>query len=143
MGTFDKRLGPAELNDAEAFAALALTAVAADGTIGEPESIDRKLIISRMKLFRAMTPAEMDAMYGKLVRLIRERGAHDVMNMSAEALRPYLRPTAFAVAAERVLVDGKVEGAEKEFLEKLKKALAIDDDLAMKIVEVAAIKNRG
>jgi tellurite resistance protein len=42
-----------------------------------------------------------------------------------------------------VLADGTVEDEEKEFLDHLQQALELDRDVALNIVEVMIIKNKG
>jgi tellurite resistance protein len=63
--------------------------------------------------------------------------------MCAEGLPEGLRQTAFANACDIVLADGVVEDEEKEFLDHLQKALELDGDTALNIVEVMIIKNKG
>jgi hypothetical protein len=47
------------------------------------------------------------------------------------------------MAADLIMADGEVAAQEKTFLERIQKSLGVDDALAVKIVEVIAIRNRG
>jgi hypothetical protein len=58
------------------------------------------------------------------------------------AIPPDLRATVFAVAADLVLADARIDGREKAFVDHLQAALKVDDATALKIVEVLIIKNR-
>ena len=82
-------------------------------------------------------------MIDKLLGLLNKHSQSFLLNKSIEALPHDLRETAFAVAVDLIFADGNVEKAEKELIENIKEAINIPDDLAIKIVEVMAIKNRG
>jgi hypothetical protein len=49
----------------------------------------------------------------------------------------------FAVAADLVLTDGRVDGREQALVDRLRVALNVDTETTRKIVEVLHIKNRG
>lgn len=145
MGLFDKVLGTKEetLSEAEGFAGIALAAIAADGVITQEEANGLGTTLSRMKLYSGMNSRQLNGVFEKLIKVIRGEGVETLLAKSAAAVKAELRPTAFAVAADLVMSDGHVDGAEKAFLEKIQKSLAVDDATAMKVVEVIQIKNRG
>lgn len=146
MGLFDKVLGTStidKLNEAEGMAGIALCAIAADGQITEEEAAGLGTTLSRMQLFGGMNNRQVNDIFNKLVKVVRNQGVDALLQMSTAALRAELKPTAFAVAADLIMSDGHVAGAEKTFLERIQKSLSVDDALALKIVEVIAIKNRG
>lgn len=145
MGLFDKVLGSGsdKLTEAEGFAGVALCAIASDGMITVEETSGIGTSLTRMKIFQGMTPRQLNGVFEKLVKIIRAKGVDELMTMSAAAVPGDLRATAFAVAADLLMADGTVEPSEKAFLEKIQKSLGVADDLAVKIVEVIAIKNKG
>ena len=145
MGLFDKVLGSSTdtLNDAEGFAGVAFAAVAADGVLEQEEQMALVTTLSRMKLYSGMNNRQIGGVFEKLVKIARSEGIDALVAKSAAAVKPELRQTAFATAADLVMSDGHVAGEEKRLLEKIQKALGIDDGTAVKIVEVIAIKNQG
>lgn len=146
MGLFDKILGGGSntpFTEPEAFAAVMLAIVAADGDISEEETSDFVARVTRMKLFRDINHSKFCDITDKLFKILRKDGPDALASRGAAVLSPALKPTAFAVAADMIFADGSVEDAEKALLEKLQTSLGIADELAGKIVEVIAIKNRG
>ena len=145
MGLFDKVLGSSsdKLSEAEGLAGIALCAIAADGMITGEEAAGLGTTLSRMKLFQGMSGRQMNATFEKLARVAREKGVDELMARSAAAVPGDLRATAFAVAADLLFADGDVAESERKFLEKIQKSLGVADDLAVRIVEVMAIKNKG
>jgi uncharacterized tellurite resistance protein B-like protein len=65
------------------------------------------------------------------------------INYAADKISPPLRPMVFATIVDMMLSDGEVVEAEKRTLEHMQSALKIDDALALKIIEVIVIKNKG
>jgi hypothetical protein len=57
------------------------------------------------------------------------------------ALPARLRPAAFAIAADIVLVDGRLERAEGRFLAELARQLRLGAETARRIRDVIRIKN--
>ena len=145
MGLFDKVLGKGsdQLDVPEAFLAVALTAVAADGVLTQEEALGLTNILSRMHTFEKWTQKDLSKAMDKLGRVIKEGGVDTVLQAAAKPLPKELRPTAFAIAADLLLADGTVAETEKAYLGKLQGALGLKDDDALKIVEVLEIKNRG
>ena len=145
MGLFDKVIGGStdKLNEAEGVAGIALCAVAADGVITEEEAAGLGTSLSRMNLYSGMSNRDVNKIFEKLIKVVRSQGVEQLMTLSAQAVSKELRPTAFAIATDLLFADGNVAPEEKRFLEKIQKSLDVPDDLAVKIVEVIQIKNRG
>jgi tellurite resistance protein len=146
MGLFDKVLGnqdAAKLTEAEGMAGVALCAVAADGAITEEEAADLGTSLSRMSLFSGMGSHEVNKIFDKLIQVVHRHGVDALLQMSSVAVTPSLKPTAFAIATDLLMADGSISPEEKAFLERIQVALTVPEDLAVKIVEVIAIKNRG
>lgn len=146
MGLFDKVLGNSstdKLTEAEGMAGIALCAVAADGVITEEEAAGLGTSLARMNLYSGMSNRDVNKIFEKLIKVVRTQGVEQLMSISAASITPTLKPTAFAVATDLLFADGVVAPEEKRFLEKIQKSLDVNDDLAVKIVEVISIKNRG
>jgi hypothetical protein len=63
------------------------------------------------------------------------------MRRAARTIPARLRASAFAVVADLLLADGKLESSERRFLERLGADLKLDPDAARGIVGVVVIKN--
>ncbi len=148
MGLFDKVLGgrnseSAAFTKQEAFAAVMLATVAADGHISDEEVDGFNAVVNRMKLFQVQSASEHKAMIDKLFGLLKRNDASFLLQKGAESLPAELRETAFAVAGDFVFADGSVEAEEMATLEKLQATLGVAEQQALKILEVLEIKNRG
>ncbi|WP_020470191.1 tellurite resistance TerB family protein [Zavarzinella formosa] len=148
MGLFDNLFGDKstsnrELSKQEAFAGILLGASACDGHISDEEVQSLFTTTERMKLYENMVPAKWNSMMDSLVKILKKEGPTGLVDRCARALPEGLADTAFANACDMVLADGVVEDEEKEFLDHLQKALGIDGDTALTIVEVMITKNKG
>jgi uncharacterized tellurite resistance protein B-like protein len=148
MGLFDKIKGSRRqtettLGPAEAFAAIALVAVAADGYMTDSESQAIGTSLGRMQLFRSYPDDVMRRMIERLLGILQREGVDVLYNAAMAALPDDLRETAFAVATDIVLADGEVTEEEENLLNDLYNALEIPEELALKIIEVMMIKNKG
>jgi len=148
VGLFDKVLGkdkgdgPITLNKNEAFAAVAVAAIASDGTISEEEVQRTAMNLAAMPVFRNHDLREMGGTLNKVAGILKKRGAGAVMPAAKLALSKEQCEQAFFLATDLLLADGVVEKEERQFLEEVRVALAVDEPMALKIVEVVVIKNR-
>ncbi len=131
------------LGPAEAFAAIALSAVAADGYISNEEIMSLITILSRMQLFRSYSNDVMRRMFDKLLSLFQRQGMEALINLAVTSLPHELNETAFAVTTDIVLADGEVTAEEEQLLNYLYRILNISEATASKIIDVMLIKNRG
>jgi tellurite resistance protein len=152
MGLFDKvtkSMSPpvsddgASLSAPEAFAAITLAAVASDGYLAEEEAQSIPFILSRMKLFVGYSDDMMRRLFDKLLGRLQADGVEALFASAKEVLTPELRETAFTVATDLVLADGVVTEEEEQFLKDLEDRLEISSELALQVIRVMAIKNRG
>ncbi|HEY1170284.1 MAG TPA: tellurite resistance TerB family protein [Verrucomicrobiae bacterium] len=148
MGLFDSLLGGQSaqnsgLSKQEAFLAVMLIAIAADGSISEEEIGEIGVRSKRMQSLKQMSNEQLGSTVRKLVNLAKTNGAPKLLTQAAEALPAELRPTAFAVAADLMLGDGGVQGNEMKALEAMQQTLQVPPDLAVKIIEVLQIKSKG
>ena len=149
MGIFDslfnaeQQTEKIELSAAEAFAAIALVAIAADGYLSDQEGRDMTALLTRMQLYSDYSSELMQRMFDKLLSLLKLQGPSMLVNSAKAHLPEQLRETAFAIATDLVLSDGTVTTQEQVFLDDLYRILEIPGDTALQIVQVMTIKNRG
>jgi tellurite resistance protein len=131
------------LGPVEAFAAIALVAVAVDGHLSEAEIRTISTTLSRMQLFRSYPNEVLGRMFEKLATIMQRQGTDTLLRAAISALPYELHETAFAVATDIVLADGEVTDEEETILNWLCGALSIPQNTALKIIEVMLIKNKG
>lgn len=148
MSLFDKvaggrKEGDITLGPAEAFAAIALIAVAADGYITDSEAQAITTILSRMQLFRSYPSDVMRRMIDNLLSTLQKQGADALLAGAINTLPHDLKETAFAIVTDIVLADGEVTEEEEKLLNDLYRTLDIPEATALKIIDVMLIKNKG
>ncbi|MBD2594249.1 tellurite resistance TerB family protein [Nostoc spongiaeforme FACHB-130] len=147
MGLFDKlsirTQNDVTLSPAEAFAAITLASVAADGYLTDEEVQTMMASLSRMHLFRSYPNDVVRRMFDKLCGMIKRQGFDDFIKTAIAALPHDLYDTAFAVATDLILADGQVTKEEEDLLNVLWSNLEIPDETARSIVNVMIIKNKG
>ncbi|MEK0178606.1 MAG: Tellurite resistance protein TerB [Oscillatoriales cyanobacterium] len=148
MGLFDKvaqtrQHSDVTLGPAEAFAAIALIAVAADGYINDNESQVLSITLSRMQLFRSYPNDVMKKMLDRLLMLLQRQGVQVLFNAALATLPDELKETVFAVTTDIALADGEVSEEEEQLLNDLYIALGLSEEIALKIIDVMLIKNKG
>lgn len=148
MGLFDRIAGSTKkassaLGLAEAFAAIALIAVASDGYISDTEAEALSTILGRMQLFRSYPGDVMRKMFDKLLGIMQREGLDALLNAAIAVLPHDLTETAFAIATDIVLADGEVTEEEQKLLNDLFQLLEISEETAIKIIDVMLIKNKG
>ena len=147
MGLFDSMLGGGssdkELSKQEAFVGILLAAAAADGHIADEEAQGLCTVTMRMKMFQNISGDKFSKILNQLIKILKREGVHKLVERCASALPRELHETAFANACDIILADGVVEDEEKALVEKLQNELDIPGDLALDIVQIMVIKNRG
>ncbi|HEY9675364.1 MAG TPA: tellurite resistance TerB family protein [Waterburya sp.] len=148
MSLFDKLSSARQqsqtiLGPAEAFAAIALIAVAADGYAADTEEQVLMTSLSRMQLFRSYPADVIEKMIDRLLSILQRQGVETLFNAALASLPHELQETVFAVTTDIVLADGEVTEEEEELLHQLYRALEISEETAEKIIDVMLIKNRG
>jgi hypothetical protein len=150
MGLFDQMFddrkssaGKVDLSPAEAFASIALVAIAADGYLADQEGEDMSLLLSRMKLFNNYRGEALHRMLDTLLDRLKREGPGQLVAKAKVCLPADLRETAFAIATDLILADRTVTQQEQAFLDDLYRILELPEQLALQIVQVMTIKNRG
>lgn len=125
----------------DALLALLIGAMNANDHVSPEEGARAHHIIWSMRRFRRKSGETVDRAIERMRALIETHGAPPVIAAAAHALPPRLRQSAFAVATDLVLADGKLEGPERRFLVRLGMHLHLDDKTTRRILDVIAIKN--
>lgn len=110
-------------------------------TSGE-ESARLTDVLSSSRLLRNITRESSQEHIAHATELSSRLGRRAVLEACATAIPPDLHATAFANAIDLVFADNRVEDADKAYVDQLQVVLGIDEPLAVKIIEVIAIKNR-
>lgn len=134
---------PPPVTVAEAMASLLVAAVAVDGMVSTEEAARMGGLLGTSKVFRQAGNGSTQALANRAIALLTEYGLPAILTGCAKVIPADLRPTAFALATDLALADGRIGDREKAFIDELQVVLNIDDDTAAKIIEVLLIKNRG
>ena len=125
----------------DALIALLIGAMDASGHVSAAEAARAHNIIWSTRRFRRRDGDDVGRRIGRTKTLIERQGASRVIEAGARTIPPRLRPAAFAVAADLVLVDGRMEPAEARFLRQLASDLGLRREVAKNILAVMRIKN--
>ena len=126
----------------DAMVTIMVASVWADGERTVEESARLTDLLSTSRLLRQSARESNQERVARATELLSRFGRQAALDACANAVPPDLRATAFANAVDVVFADGRVEEREKAYIDQLQAVLGIDDALAMKIVEVLAIKSR-
>ena len=149
MGLFDKVFGaksPIEqesLSKPEAFMAIALAVSAADGHVAQSEMDGLASYVRWMRMFETVNDHQLRNMFDKLIRILKGSGPSGLVSAAKGVLSGDMRETAFACAVDIALADGVLEEAEKQLLTELQQTLEVPENIAITIIQVMIIKNRG
>jgi uncharacterized tellurite resistance protein B-like protein len=125
----------------EAFIALLIGAMAANRHVSPEEAARAHHIIWSMRRFRRKSGETVDRLIDSMRALIEDHGADAVVAAAARVLPARLRLAAFAVSADLVLADGKMEGSERRFLSRLGQDLALTREAQTGVVDAMLVKN--
>jgi len=134
--------GGIKLTEPEAFTAYAMCAVKADGVVTPEEIAGMATTLSRVKFYEGWNEARIIGFLNDLSERFQKEGNDVILTAAAQALRPDLRPTAYAVAVDLIMSDHIVDDLEEIALGKMQTHLGLDDATAKRIYDVMAIKNR-
>ena len=125
----------------EAFAAIALAAVACDGELAGAEARRLRQQLEFRQPFCDASEAEMAALLDRLLLALREQGCQGLVEQAVALLPLEHRDSAFAVAADLTAADHVETGDERRFLQQLADQLEIPADRRAQILEVIALLN--
>lgn len=127
---------------AEAFAAVALAAVACDGELANLEIRALRQQLEYRKPYRDYSERQMGDLLDRLLAILRAQGVSELIQQAAAALAPDLKETALAMAASLIHADHIQTPEEVAFLEELGALLALGSGRATQIVEVISLLHR-
>lgn len=125
----------------DAFIALLIASMDASGHVSPEEAARAHHIIWSMRRFRHRSGEAVGRRIERMRMLIEKQGSASVIDAAARKIPARLRGAAFAVAADIVLVDGRMERLEKRFLRKLAADLGLAVVSAKRILDVMRVKN--
>jgi hypothetical protein len=131
-----------QLTEAQGFTAFAMCAVRANGVVTPEEVAGMATTLARVRFYEGWSEARIIGFLNELSEAFRKEGVEVVLKAAAGALRPDLRPTAYAVAVDLIMADHIVDDLEEIALSKMKEHLGLRDEDARRIYDVMAIKNR-
>ena len=128
------------MNTAEAFAAIALAAVACDGKLGRDEAHALRRQLENRSLYSNCSEAAMGDLFDRLLLMLREQGVQGLISNAIPELSLRQQQSALAVAAHLVHADRVVNADELAFLEQLTRDLSLpSDEAAMVIASIEAL----
>ena len=122
------------MNSAEAFAAVALAAVACDGKLGRDEAHALRRQLEYRSLYNSCSEAAMGELFDRLLAMLREHGVQGLIESSLPVLSRRQQQVALAVAAHLVHADRKVTPEETAFLNQLAIQVSLPDDEARMVI---------
>ena len=125
----------------EALLALLIGAMNANDHVSPEEGARAHNIIWSMRRFRRKSGDTVGRLIERMRQLIEAHGPERAVAAAARALPARLRKSAFAVATDLVLTDGRLERSERRYLIALGHELTLDGDTINGILEVMRIKN--
>jgi tellurite resistance protein len=125
----------------EAFIALLIGAMDANRHVSREELARAHHIIWSMRRYRRASGERVGRLIDAMRTLIEERGALPTIDAAARVIPARLRPAAFALSADLVLADGKMEPAERRFLDRLGSDLELPRQAIAGILDAMLVKN--
>lgn len=98
-------------------------------------------LIWSTKRFRRKSGESVGRLIDRMKRLAEEQDPSVVTEAAARAIPAKLRPSAFAIVADLLLADGKIDARERKFLQRLAVNFNIRARVASQVVEAMVVKN--
>ena len=126
----------------EAVVTILVAAAASDGVLARQEADRLDALLPSMHLFQQTSRQHVRCMMATALDILGSNRSDSWLSACAELIPEDMRGPLFAHAVELVMVDGDVAESETRFIDVLKVALAIEDELAAKVIDVLVMKNR-
>ncbi len=130
------------MNKTEAFAALALAAVACDGVFGRDEARALRQQLEFRYPYQELGESAMIALFDQLLSQLRKDGVNGLISQALPALSPLQQETALAVSAQLIHSDGEVLEQEALFLNELASKIDLPSERAMMMIQSISALNR-
>jgi tellurite resistance protein len=125
----------------EALIALFIGAMNANDHIAREELARAHHLIWSTKRFRRKSGETVGRLIDRMKRLLEEQEPAAVMEAAARVIPAKLRPSAFAIVADLLLADGKIDARERKFLRRLAGDFDIRARVAGQVIEAMLVKN--
>ncbi len=130
------------MDSAEAFAAIALAAVACDGGLDHEEARNLRGQLEGRHPFSGRSEESMGRLFDGLLDQLRSDGWRSLIGKAIPALSPRQQETALAMAAQLVHCDRVVADEEGELLREMASLMGLQAGRAEQILDVIAVLNR-
>jgi hypothetical protein len=130
------------MTPAEAFAALALVAVACDGSLEREEAHALREQLEARTPFCNLSEATMGAMFDQLLELLRRDGWQGLLATALPVLTAEQQETALAVAAHLAQCDRLVQEEEFTMLKSMAAQMNLPAERSGQILDVIRVLNR-
>jgi tellurite resistance protein len=125
----------------EALIALFIGAMDANGHVAREELARAHHLIWSTRRFRRKSGETVGRLIDRMKRLLEGQDAAAEIDRAATAVPARLRQSAFAVVADLLLADGKIDGRERKFLQRLAATFRIPAGTATRVVDIMLLKN--
>ncbi len=125
----------------EALIALFIGAMNANDHVAREELARAHHLIWSTKRFRRKSGETVGRLIDRMKRLLEDEEPAAVMEAAARAIPAKLKPPAFAIVADLLLADGKMDARERKFLQRLAVNFNIRARVASHVIESMLIKN--
>jgi tellurite resistance protein len=143
QSTPPERASAQDLSPQEAFVSLLIASARADGSVSAHEANSIEHIVAGMQLFRGHSHEGLQKVFATASERIKEHGVPSVVQTASAIVPAELRATAFAVAIDLMLSDGRLSPKEEGFADELRALLNVERNAATKIIDVLRTKNAG
>ena len=126
----------------EALIALFIGAMHANDQASREELARAQHLIWSARRFRRKSGETVGRIIAAMKQRVEDEDAAALMSASAAAVPARLRPSAFALVADLLLADGRIEPREQRFLQRLAADLRLRPEEAARIIGVMLIKNQ-
>jgi hypothetical protein len=125
----------------EALIALFIGAMDANEHVAREELARAHHLIWSTKRFRRKSGETIGRLIDRMKRLLEEHETAAVMEAAARGIPAKLRPSAFAIVADLLLADLKIDARERKFLRRLAVDFNIRARVASQVIEALLLKN--
>jgi len=133
---------PRFMSPSEAFAAIALVAVACDGRLDHEEARSLRQQLEGRTPFRDRSEQEMALLFDSLLGLLRSEGWQTLLERAVPSLLPHQQETALAMAAHLVHSDRVIDPMERRLLELMAELVELPAERSERILEVISLLHR-
>lgn len=136
------RRRPVRLGLDQALVALFIGAMNANGHVAADEAARAHHLIWSTRRFRGRSGDAVGKLIEDMRALLEREDADTVMETAARTIPARLRQSVFAVLADLLLADGRLEAQERRFLLRVGEMLAIEPATLRRVIDVVLLKNR-